>query len=122
MSRSYKKHPYCTDGRSPTTKEMKAIANRTVRRRNKSIVQGYFYEDPKYMDEPTLDGMSYKRYFCSYDIHDYVSRWSRAEAIYDYEHPHWVYYAWCDEWWHIWIEYETVEKFLQYWAKHYRRK
>jgi len=122
MSRSYKKNPYCTDGHRRTTKETKQIANRCVRRRNKRITLGYLTRDFRYRDILTLDGMSYKKFFCSYDIHDYISRWTKAEAIHEWEHPHWQYWAHTDTWWHTWDDYETREDMEQYWAKWYRRK
>jgi len=124
MSRSYKKHPYCTDGRSPTPRQMKSIANRSVRQRNKRVVQGWFEDDLRYMNELTLDGKSYKKWYCSYDIHDWVSRWSKAEALSEYEHPHWRYlkhYDGTGEWWHAWVDYNE-KQFLNHWAKYYRRK
>ena len=122
MSRSYKKHPFCTDGHRRTTKETKQIANRCVRRRNKRITSGYLMEEPRYRDILTLDGMSYKRFYCSWDIHDYISRWTKAEAIHEWEHPHWHYLAYTDTWWHTWDDYKTREEMEQYWAKWYRRK
>ena len=124
MSRSYKKSPYCTDGHRRTTKETKQIANRSVRRRNKRITLGYLTRESRYRDILTLDGMSYKRFFCSYDIHDYVTRWSKAEALHDYEHPRmfWIQYKdGTGEWWSRWLDYNK-EQFLNYWAKCYRRK
>ena len=113
MSRSYKKHPYCTDGRSPTPRQMKSIANRSVRRRNKRIVQGWFECDIRYINELTLDGKSYKKWFCSYDIHDWISRWSKTEALFDYHHP--------SKFYNVWDNYNE-KQFLNYWAKCYRRK
>ena len=122
MSRSYKKHPYCTDGRSPTPRQMKSIANRSVRRHNKLVVDGWFAEDTRYENCFTLDGKSYKKWFCSYDIHDYINRWTKAQAIHEWEHPHWHYWARTDTWWHAWDDYKTREDMEQYWAKYYRRK
>ena len=122
MSRSYKKSPYCTDGHRRSTKETKQIANRCVRRRNKRITLGYLTRESRYRDILTLDGMSYKKFFCSYDIHDYVTRWSKAEAIHEWEHPHWQYWEYGDKWWHTWDDYKTREDMEQYWAKWYRRK
>ena len=122
MSRSYKKNPYCTDGHRHSTKETKQIANRCVRRRNKRITLGYLTRESRYRDILTLDGMSYKKFFCSYDIHDYISRWTKAEAICEWEHPHWQYWEYGDKWWHTWDDYETKEDMEQYWAKWYRRK
>lgn len=122
MARSYKKHPVCTDGHRRTTKETKQIANRCVRHRNKRIVKGYLDEDPRYEDILTLDQMSYKRFFCSYNIHDYISYWPLTEAICDYEHPHWIYSPWSNEYYHAWDNYKTLEEFLNYWEKCMRRK
>ena len=122
MSRSYKKHPYCTDGHRRSTKETKQIANRCVRRRNKRITLGYLTRESRYRDILTLDGMSYKKFFCSWDIHDYISRWTKAEAIHEWEHPHWHYWEHTDTWWHTWDDYKTREEMEQYWAKYYRRK
>lgn len=65
MSRSYKKHPVVNDGHVRTTKEKKRCANSIVR---------------KYNEDQTFNGGSYKKIFCSYDIHDYVSR----QTIKDY--------------------------------------
>lgn len=122
MSRSYKKNPYCTDGRKSTPKKMKQIANRCVRRRNKRIVFGYLYREKKYCDMLTLDRMSYKRFYNSWDIHDWISRWTKAEAIHKWEHPHWIYDQYRNEWYHSWIDFNTREEMEQYWAKYYRRK
>ena len=119
MSHSYKKNPFYTDGNSPTTKQMKSIANRCVRRREKQIVHGWYYEDVRYLDEKVFDKKSYKKYFCSYDIHDYVSYWSKNKAMHDYEHPRWICFS--GEWWHPWEEY-TKKQFMNYWEKYYRRK
>ena len=122
MPRSYKKHPYCTDGHRCTTKETKQIANRCVRRRNKRIVFGYLHRESNYRDVLCLDGMSYKRFYNSWEIHDWISRWTKAQAIHQWEHPHWHYFERTDTWWHIWEEYKTREEMEQYWAKYYRRK
>ena len=121
MSRSYKKHPYCTDGRSPTPRQMKSIANRSVRRRENRIVKGWLEEDDSYEDSFMLDNRLYKKWFCSWDIHDYVSRWSFAEAMHEYTHPRWFYHSVNDSWWSAWDDY-TEKQFINYWAKYYRRK
>jgi hypothetical protein len=122
MSRSYKKHPYYTDGHRRTTKETKQIANRCVRRRNKRIVFGYLYRESNYQDILCLDGMAYKKFFCSWDIHDYINRWTKAEAIHQWEHPHWYYFEHTDTWRSDWDDFKTREEMEQYWAKYYRRK
>lgn len=124
MSRSYKKHPYCTDGRSPTPRRMKSIANRSVRRRENRIVKGWLEKDDNYKDCFMLDNRLYKKWFCSYNIHDYISRWTFAEAMHEYHHQRWHYLVHSDgtgEWWAVWSDY-TEKQFLNYWAKYYRRK
>ena len=121
MSRSYKKHPYCTDGRSPTPRQMKSIANRSVRRRENRIVKGWLEEDDSYEDSFMLDNRLYKKWFCSWDIHDYINRWSFAEAMHEYTHPRWFYHSVNDSWWSAWDDY-TEKQFINYWAKYYRRK
>lgn len=118
MSRSYKKTPIITDGNCGTTKDTKRKANRIVRRYNKRVTHGYLMRDPRYRDSRTLDGKNYKKYFCSWNIHDWVSYWSKADAIHAFEHPHWVYNPWKDEWYHIYDEYIDTDDFLNhYWKK-----
>ena len=86
MSRSYRKHPVSTDGSPHHTKEMKRIANSKVRKTN-----GIF------------NGGSYKKLFCSYDIHDYICRQPKEEAIKE----------WYDE------EAEILNNIRAYINKHY---
>ena len=121
MSRSYKKHPYCTDGRSPTPRRMKSIANRSVRRRENRIVKGWLEKDDNYKDCFMLDNRLYKKWFCSYNIHDYISRWTFAEAMHEYTHPRWFYHSFDDSWWSVWDKYNE-KQFINYWAKYYKRK
>jgi len=122
MSRSYKKHPYYTDGRKSNPKDMKRIANRCVRRRDKRVVSGYLYQELNYRDALLLDGMTYKKFYNSWEIHDWISRWTKIQAILAWEHPQWQYNPYKDEWWHIWDDYKTKEEMIQHWAKYYRRK
>ena len=56
MSRSFKKHPVCTDGRDGR-KWPKRQANKTVRRFKKGLD----------------DGKDYKKLYCSWNIHDYIA-------------------------------------------------
>jgi len=65
MSRSYKKHPVCTDGSPNTTQEMKKFANKKVRNTD--------------FDELPLKGKGYKKVFETYDIHDWKDRMTREE-------------------------------------------
>ena len=64
MSRSYKKNPVYTD-RPNGAKYWKRCANKKVRR----------YKDN--LD----DGKMYRRIYNSWDIHDYINRWTKEEAI-----------------------------------------
>ena len=107
MSRSYKKRPIGTDGSPHTTKEMKRHANSKVRK-----TKGIY------------NGNSYKKLFCSYDIHDYISRYSREEAIQKWFEEETdilngiISFKYSDH-----NKYKTLENFLnRWWAKWYRRK
>ena len=93
MSRSYKKNPFYTD-RPRGAKYWKRQANRRVRH----------YRG-------TLANRRYRRLYNSWEIHDWVSRWSKAEAIHRWEHPQ-----------HAYSEFNTRQEMEQYWAKYYRRK
>lgn len=95
MSRSYKKHPWYTDGKNGQVKS-KRFANKAVRNYKGKISNGSFY----------------KRIFCSYEIHDYISRWSWNEAKQDYEKNAWGIYD----------NFLTLKDFYRYWIKHYRSK
>ena len=103
MSRSYKKNPYVTD-KSAGTKSMKRIANRTVRRRVKN-------------DEDMPARLPHKKMTESWDICDYRWRMTRADAIHWYknemEHEASTYFK---------KRYPTLEAWLKYWDKCYRRK
>ena len=104
MSKSYKKTPYYTD-HTRGTKYWKRLANKRVRRYNKDLA----------------NGTAYKKVSCSYDIHDYVSYWSKEEAILNYYTK--LCYNWItNQYERLWGEYETEQDFLQHWAKFYRRK
>ena len=94
MSRSYKKHPFYTDGSPRTTKEMKKVANSKVRH-----------------TEDVPNGKKYKKIFCSYDIHDWITRWSWKEAKKEYE---------TNEFYQK--KYPTLKDFYKYWSKIYKRK
>lgn len=104
MSRSYKKHPICTD-RTNGAKYWKRQANHRVRK--------YRY---------ILQHKQYKKIYYSYDIHDWISRWSKAEALDKYYHQIWYDYR--DKCWgRVWDNYENEKDFLNhYWAKYYKRK
>ena len=92
MSRSYKKNPVYTD-RPNGAKYWKRCANKKVRR----------YKDN--LD----DGKMYRRIYNSWDIHDYINRWTKEEAIdYWYKVQTEAGYRWYD----ITKDYPTLENFL----------
>lgn len=95
MSRSYKKHPYCTDGHARSTKLSKRYANKAVR-------------NTKY-DAIPLKGCGYKKVYESWDIHDWIERYTRQEWIIRYNNPHI-------------ITKKTLAEELNLWEKYYRRK
>lgn len=132
MSRSYKKHPYVTDGskgRRGRGKPMKFYAQKKVR---------------SCEDLPTRERGAYKKVFETYDICDYKWSQTRSEAIHRWEqeeldYPLDRYYkvysrkddgTWGTEWHHVHKEvgplheqYGTLERFLSIgWKKIYLRK
>ena len=96
MSRSYKKTPItkgCGYGRFG-----KKYANRILRRNNEIFKRSL-----------------YKRNFNSWDINDYVSRWTKEEAIEHYNKNK-------DEPWFS-ERYSSLDDFLnKIWYRYYRRK
>ena len=72
MSRSYRKNPIIKDN-GKSKKEMKSLANRKVRRK---------LNDP---DFNIADGKAYKKEIESWDIADFISRWTKEDAIKEYE-------------------------------------
>jgi len=94
MSRSYKKHPICSDGKAGSTKRSKRIANSKVRN-----------------TEGKYNRKEYKKLFCSWNIHDYISRWTWFEAKKAYEEDS----AWRKR-------FPTIKEFHRYWYKCYRAK
>ena len=103
MSRSYKKNPIYTD-RPHGAKYWKRVGNKKVRKNNNTF--------PK--------GKKYKRMYNSWEIHDYISRYSKCEAIKDY------YYSGIfinGKWFKTFNEYKNEQEFLnKYWKKNYLRK
>lgn len=108
MSRSYKKNPYVTDHKRRSTKQSKRLANRRVRRRLR------FYAEA---EDDALGRFQHKKYTESWDICDYKWRMSRKEAIQWYESEGFgmasSYFK---------KRYPTLESWLKYWEKCYRRK
>jgi hypothetical protein len=97
MSRSYKKHPVCKDS---ANQEEKRIANKKVRHT---------------LNIPS--GGSYKKCYESWNISDWCWRWTKEEAIRDWEKAQ-------EDPDNSWISshFETLEQYLQYWEKCTKRK
>ena len=100
MSRSYKKSPVYTDGSAGNTKKSKRIANHVVRQTDFEILP--------------QKGSGYKRYYCTYNIHDFICRWTWEEAF------------------NMWSKepedsptrkrYPTEKDFYRYWFRYHKRK
>lgn len=102
MSRSYKKEPVYTDYSRKTTKYWKRQANHKVRRENN-----------------IPNGKAYRKVYNSWKIHDYVTRWTKTEAI------AWYNKVTSDSWpYNWWIEkYSTLDAYLnEYWEHDFHRK
>lgn len=96
MSRSYKKNPYHTDGSPKTTQENKKFANKKVRN-----------------TEDLPNGGAYKKVSESWDIHDFIIRWTWEEAKALWE---------CGDNQYLRDHYPTLKDFYRYWLKYYRSK
>ena len=109
MSRSYKKNPVSKDNQRGGAQYAK---RRSAHRSRNLPVES---ED----GETLMSSRSaFKKIFRDqYDIHDYVYRWSREEAIVEYESAQKSpeEYRWMKR-------YPTLESFLNYWEKCVRRK
>lgn len=93
MSRSYKKVPVLKDN-GKGSKKAKKLANKKIRR----IDIG--------------NGGAYKKAYPQYDIHDFVSYWSKEDALKSFHDPNSRMYHYK----------ETEEQFLNWWAKNNLRK
>ena len=102
MSKSYRKNPIVKDN-GKSKKEMKSLANRKVRRK---------LNDPAFN---IADGKAYKKEFESWDIADFISRWTKEDAIKEYESKS-KKYRWFKE------EWPTLDDYLNYWEKTMHRK
>lgn len=105
MSRSYKKNPYVTDHKRRWTKESKRLANQSFRQQISR-------------DEDMPARPQHRKYTEEYNICDYKFRMTREEAIAHYEQRR------KDSSWNSYFEkhFPTLESWLKYWDKCYRRK
>ena len=94
MSRSYKHNPVYTDYCRKTTKIMKRYASHKIRRT---------------LDIP--NGKAYRKFYNSWDIHDYISYWPQECAIDIYNRFQSLYGD------------QTLEEYInKVWKKYYFRK
>lgn len=103
MGKSYKKHPYSKI--AGYGKQGKIYANRRVRR----------------SELDTTERGSYKKLYCSWNIKDYISRYSYEQAAAYYrelERREPLGYIECS----IFKQFPTFEDFMLDWEKNYRRK
>ena len=100
MSRSYKKNPVAKE--TGDKKSRKQIANRRVRRRIKD-------------NEDMPARLQHKKMTESWDITDYKTRMTREEAIIWYNESR-------NKSEKLKKRFPTLEKWLKYWDKCYRRK
>lgn len=104
MSRSYRKNPILKDG-GRSSKKNKQLANRKVRR-----------ELNRDVSEESLSKVQPKKMYESYDVNDWISRYTKEEAEADYYNRNRLHGEWFYE------KYPTLEDWLKYWEKTYRRK
>lgn len=98
MSRSYKKIPIAKDS-TKSSANNKRIANRVYRHNNKMELH---------------QRKAYRKHYETWKIHDYVSLYTREQAIKDYYDREYKYLKR--------LGYPTLESWLNYWEKCYRRK
>lgn len=106
MSRSYKKNPYVTDHKRRWTKESKRLANQSFRQQ---IAR----------DEDMPARPQHKKYTESWNISDYAWRMTKEEAIAWYEKRINDESLRGD---YVRKRFPTLESWLNYWEKSYRRK
>ena len=103
MARSYKKNPICSD-HSNGAKYWKKIGNKKVRKINDFLSKGN----------------KYKKIYNSWEIHDYISRWDKNQALDDYYNRVIFINGKCVK---VFDEYRNENDFLnKYWKKYYFRK
>lgn len=92
MSRSFKKHPFITDNKSGTTKKQKRFSNKRIRNQ-----------------EDLPNGGAFKKVSETYNIHDFIRRWTWQEA------KEWYLNQNEDD--YIKGAYPNLNKFYRYWLK-----
>jgi len=93
LARSVKKNPFCKDGQK-SKKIPKRFSNKAVR---------HILEIPS--------GKCYKKYYCSWNICDYISYWSWEQAKQSYK---------AQEGWQK--SYPTLKEFYKFWRHYYKNK
>lgn len=113
MSRSYKKNPICKDS-TKSSKKNKQIANRIVRRR---------YKNAQNEIDTNARG-SYKKMYESWDIHDYITRWTERDAVesWNEEKTHAMSLSIPVEQYGWHKKFGTLENYLKWWKRTYYKK
>lgn len=110
MSRSYKKHPICKDN-NKSKSSGKAQANDAVR----SYIKRHMNTD----EEFTMpSNKKYIRLYCSWEIADYVTRYSKEQCIQDYYN----YQRSQSRWKREIVKDKTLKQWITEWERYYRRK
>ena len=99
MGKSYRKNPVVKDG-GISKKNMRSIANRKLRRK---------LSDPEF---EMAGGSAYKKEFESWNIADSICRWTKEEAIAEYENGEFI-----DK-----ERFPTLESWILFWEKCMIRK
>lgn len=99
MSRSYKKNPYSKDGSFRRGKSGKFWANKKVRNSKDSLQHGDF-----------------KKLFCSWQINDYISRYTEDELKQEWDS------AENKQGYTLRDQFDTFEDALKWWRKYYKNK
>lgn len=111
MSRSYRKNPIIKDNKKGS-KTAKSHANRHFRRCS--------------LNEELRIGKStvHRKFTESWNIHDYVSRWTRSKAEKEWEYMQFMKRNGITSYRYSYFmeKFKTKESFMNYWAKCARRK
>lgn len=120
MSKSYKKHPVCKDGRRASAKQNRTRANRLIRRRFNQYINSSAFdsEDNSFTRERAV----YQKETPSWDIWDYVRFETENDARNWYrkmkaESDRYIYYE------KMMKKYPTEDDYIKHWWEvYYYRK
>ena len=111
MSRSYRKNPIIKDNKRGS-KTAKAHANRCFRRSTSKL------------EVHAGKSAVHRRYTESWNIHDYVSRWTRSKAEREWEYMQFLKKNNITSYKYSYFmnKFKTKDSFMNYWEKCARRK